>query len=366
MIFALALAALLAAPAAPAARPTARGTPASKRAAAAAPASARHGPVAADEEGLFPPIEPFREGMLKVSDLHAIRWELSGKPDGVPAMVLHGGPGAGASPRMRRLFDPRRWLVVQHDQRGSGKSTPHAEVRENTTEALVEDVEKLRQHLGIERMVVVGGSWGTTLALAYAERHPDRVSALVLRGVFTCTRPEIDHFYHGGAEAFFPDAYADLRAVIPRPETKDWPRQLLELTTSADPAVRDRAVRAWAMYETRMSAVGMTREKAERDLEAWGVDRMLPFSRIESHYMANGCFVEEGQLLRELPRIAEIPAAIVQGRYDVLCPPVTAWRVHQGMPRSRLVLVEDAGHSGWAPPVRKALQEAIASFEAAR
>ncbi len=356
MVFAIALAALLAAPAAaPSSVP--------KRAAPATSARARHGPVPPEEEGLFPAIEPFRTGMLKVSDLHTLYWETSGNPKGVPAMVLHGGPGGGSSPRMRRLFDPGRWLVIQHDQRGSGRSTPHAEVRENTTAALVDDVERLREHLGIERMVVVGGSWGATLALAYAERHPERVSALVLRGVFTCTKPEIDHFYHGGAEAFFPDAYADLRAVIPHPETKDWPGQLLALTTSEDAAVRERAVRAWALYETRMSAVGMTREKAEQELSGHDV---LPFSRIENLYMANGCFLEEGQLLRELPRIAEIPAVIVQGRYDVLCPPIAAWRVHRGMPRSKLVLVEDAGHSGWAPPLRKKLQEAIASFEGAR
>ncbi len=364
-MLAIVLAAALAAPAGSAA--PAKSVPAPRRTPTARPATtARHGPVPAEEDGLFPPVEPFREGMLKVSDLHTIRWELSGSPAGVPAMVLHGGPGAGASPRMRRLFDPRRWLVIQHDQRGSGKSTPHGEVRENTTAALVEDVERLRVHLGIERMVVVGGSWGSTLALAYAERYPERVSALVLRGVFTCTRPEIDHFYHGGAEAFFPDAAADLRAVIPHPESKDWPRQLLELTTSEDPAVRDRAVLAWALYETRMSAVGMTREQAERELAEWGTEKILPFSRIESLYMANGCFLEEGQLLRELPRIAEIPAVIVQGRYDVLCPPITAWRVHRGMPRSRLVLVEDAGHSGWAPPLRRKLQEAIRSFEGTR
>ncbi len=356
MIFALALAAALAAPAAaPSSAPTSR--PAAPPAAGARPAAP------AEDEGLFPATEPSREGMLKVSDLHTIRWETSGNPKGQPVMVLHGGPGAGASPKMRRLFDPARWLVVQHDQRGSGKSTPHAELRENTTAALVEDVEKVREHLGIERMVVVGGSWGATLALAYAERHPDRVTALVLRGVFTCTRPEIDHFYHGGTEPFFPDAYADLRAAIPHPESKDWPRQLLDLTTSDDAAVRDRAVRAWALYETRLSAVGMTRERAERELDEWGLEKALPFSRIESHYMANRCFVEEGQLLRDLPRLAGIPAVIVQGRYDVICPPISASRVHEGMPRSRLVLVEDAGHSGWAPPVRRALQEAIRSFE---
>lgn len=360
MVLALALAAALAAPpvvaeSAKAAVP--RGSTAADR---RTPTPA---PAPADADGLFPPVEPFREGMLRVSDLHAIRWELSGSPAGQPVMVLHGGPGAGASPRMRRLFDPARWLVVQHDQRGSGRSTPHAELRENTTDALVADVERLRAHLGIERMVVVGGSWGSTLALAYAERHPDRVAALVLRGVFTCTRAEIDHFYHGGTEPFFPDAYAELRAAIPRPESRDWPRQLLELTTSEDPAVRDRAARAWALYETRMSAVGIGREEAERDLEEWGMANVLPFSRIESHYMANACFLEEGRLLRDLPRIAAVPAVIVQGRYDVICPPATAWRVHRALPRSRLVLVEDAGHSGWAPPLRRALVEAIRSLE---
>ncbi len=329
-------------------------------------AAALAAPPAAEDEGLFPPIEPFREGMLKVSDLHAIRWEVSGSPRGQPVMVLHGGPGAGASPRMRRLFDPARWMIVQHDQRGSGRSTPRAELRENTTAALVDDVEKLRQHLGIDRMVVVGGSWGSTLAIAYAEAHPDRVAALVLRGVFTCTRPEIDHLYQGGTEPFFPDAYADLRALIPHPESRDWPRQLLELTTSDDAAVRDRAARAWALYETRLSAIGMTRQKAERELDEWGPEKLLPFSRIESAYMANGCFVPEGQLVRDLARISDVPAILVQGRYDVICPPVTAFRVHQAMRRSRLVLVEDAGHSGWAPPVRKALVEALKAVEAVR
>lgn len=329
-------------------------------------AAALAAPPVADDEGLFPPIEPFREGMLKVSDLHTIRWEASGNPKGQPVMVLHGGPGGGASPRMRRLFDPARWLIVQHDQRGSGRSTPRAELRENTTAALVGDVERLRELLRIDRMVVVGGSWGSTLAIAYAEAHPERVAALVLRGVFTCTKAEIDHFYQGGTEPFFPDAYAELRAEIPHPESTDWPRQLLELTTAEDVAVRDRAVRAWALYETRLSAVGMTKQKAERELEERGPDKLLPFSRIESHYLANGCFVGEGQLLRDLPRLADVPAIIVQGRYDVICPPLAAFRVHQGMPRSRLVLVEDAGHSGWAPPVRKALVEAIKAVEAVR
>jgi proline iminopeptidase len=275
-------------------------------------------------------------------------------------MVLHGGPGGGSYPSLRRYFDPARWLIVLHDQRGAGKSTPRAEVRENTTAHLVEDVERLRAFLGIPRMTVFGGSWGSTLALAYAERHPERVAALVLRGVFTCTRAEIDHFYHGGVEPFFPDAYAALREVIPHPERKDWPRQLLALTTSPDPAVRDRAVMAWARYETRISKVGLTDEAAAAEIAGWDP---LDFSRIESHYMANRCFLAEGQLLRDLPRLAAIPAVIVQGRYDVVCPPITAWRVHRGLPRSRLVLVEDAGHSGGAPPLRRALVEAVRSLE---
>jgi proline iminopeptidase len=308
----------------------------------------------------FPVPEPFKEGMLQVSKLHAIHWQLSGNPEGWPVMVLHGGPGGGSYPSLRRYFDPARWLVVEHDQRGSGKSTPYGELRENTTADLVEDVERLRAHLGHEKVTILGGSWGATLALAYSEKYPQRVAALVLRGVFTCTRAEIDHFYHGGVEPFFPEAYAALRAVVPRPDTKDWPRQLLALTTSPDVATRERAVQAWAVYETRISAVGQTEEDVAAELEGWDP---LSFSRIENHYMANGCFVEEGQLLRDLPRLAAIPTVIVQGRYDVICPPITAWRVHQRLPRSRLVMLENAGHSGGAPPMRRALVEAVRSIE---
>jgi proline iminopeptidase len=212
-------------------------------------------------------------------------------------------------------------------------------------------------------MALFGGSWGSTLALAYAERYPERVSSLVLRGVFTCTRAEVDHFYHGGVEPFFPEARDALRAVIPAPETPTWPRQLLALTTSEDAAVRDRAVRAWALYETRISEVGMTDARAEKELVGWD---LLSFSRIESLYMANGCFLEEGQLLREAGRLAGIPTVIVQGRYDVICPPVTAWRLHRALPGSRLVMVEDAGHAGGAPPMRRALVEAVRSLEPPR
>jgi proline iminopeptidase len=308
----------------------------------------------------YPVPKPFAEGDLRVSDLHTIHYQLAGNPKGTPVFVLHGGPGGGSYPALRRYHDPRKWLVVVHDQRGAGKSTPHAEVRENTTADLVEDVEKLRRHLGVERMALFGGSWGSTLALAYAQSHPERVTSMVLRGVFTCTRSEVDHFYHGGVEPFFPEAYAALRAVIPAPETPTWPRQLLALTTSEDDAVRDRAVRAWALYETRISEVGMTDARAAKEIEGWDA---LSFSRIESLYMANGCFLEEGQLLREAGRLAGIPTVIVQGRHDVICPPVTAFRLHRALPGSRLVMVEDAGHSGGAPPMRRALVEAVRSLE---
>jgi proline iminopeptidase len=307
------------------------------------------------------PAPVFEEGSLRVSELHTIHYELAGNRHGTPVFILHGGPGGGIYPALRRYHDPEKWLLVLHDQRGSGKSTPFSETRQNTTAELVRDIERLRAHLGLEKIALFGGSWGSTLALAYAERHPDRVSSMVLRGVFTCTKREVDHFYHGGVEPFFPEAYAALRSAIPRPDRRDWPRQLLELIEGRDTAARDRAVRAWALYETRISAVGMTDEQAAEELQDWDA---LAFSRIENHYMANRCFLREGELLRGLPRIAHVPTVLVQGRYDVICPPLTAWQVHRGIPASRLVIVEDAGHAGGAPPLRRAIVEAVRSLEA--
>jgi proline iminopeptidase len=308
----------------------------------------------------FEPAPIVEEGSLRVSDLHTLHYELAGSRDGEPVFILHGGPGGGVYPSLRRYHDPSKWLLVLHDQRGSGKSTPFSETRQNTTADLVADIERLRRHLGFERIALFGGSWGATLALAYAERHPERVSSMVLRGVFTCRRREVDHFYHGGVEPFFPEAYAALREAIPRPERRDWPRQLLDLIERGDVASRDRAVRAWALYETRISAVGMTDAEAVKELEGWDP---LAFSRIENHYMANACFLREGQLIRDLARVSHVPTVIVQGRYDVICPPVTAWEVHRGIEASRLVLVEDAGHAGGAPPLRRALVEAARSLE---
>lgn len=308
----------------------------------------------------FPEIEPFETGYLKVSDLHEIYYELCGKRDGVPVMVLHGGPGGGSYPTLRRYHDPSKWLIILHDQRGAGKSKPHCELTDNTTQALVDDVEKLRRHLRLGKVHLFGGSWGSTLAVAYAEAHPEHVSSMVLRGVFLASKAEIDHFYHGGVDPFFPEAFAQLQALLPSPEKHNYPEQLLKLLRSDNAAVRERASRGWARYEIRLSSVGRTDQDADRVLADWDP---YDFSLIENHYMANGCFVKDTQLLDQAARIADFPTVIVQGRFDMVCPPITAWKLHKALPRSRLVMVEDAGHSGGDPPIRSALIEAAKSLE---
>ena len=308
----------------------------------------------------YPPIEPFKTGYLKVSDLHEIHYELCGNPDGIPVMILHGGPGGGSYPDLRRYHDPARYLLILHDQRGSGRSRPYCELRDNNTPALVEDMERLRKHLKLGRVGVFGGSWGSTLALAYAETYPENVKSLVLRGVFTATKEEIDHFYHGGAGKFFPEVYAKLQDLVPDPEQLDYPKQLLAMLQSDDPTVRRRASLGWASYELKLAGL----EKSDAELEAV-FKRWDPydFSLIENYYMANGCFLGEGQLRRDAPRIASIPTVIVHGRYDVICTPSVAYGLHQALPNSRLVIVESAGHTAGAPRMRSALVSAVESLE---
>jgi proline iminopeptidase len=292
----------------------------------------------------YPEIEPFRTGFLKVSDAHEIYYELCGNPDGIPVMVLHGGPGGGSYPSLRRYHDPQKYLIVLHDQRGAGKSKPYAELRDNNTQALVEDIEKLRVELQLGRMQLFGGSWGSTLALA------------VLRGIFTATKDEIDHFYHGGTGVYFPEVYEKLKAIIPQPEAKNYPKQLLDLIRGKDEAKSKEAARVWAAYETKCAGIGITDAEVENILKGWDPHS---FSLIENYYMANNCFLDEGQLLRESGRLSGIPTAIVHGRYDVICPPSTAYRLHKALPQSRLFWVEAAGHSGGAPPVVSALIEGV-------
>jgi proline iminopeptidase len=305
------------------------------------------------EPGFYPAIEPTASGYLQVSEQHEIYWEDCGNPDGIPVLVLHGGPGGRAGPELRRYFDPQRFRIILHDQRGAGRSRPTAEWRDNTTWDLVEDINRLREHLEVEgKAVLWGGSWGSTLALAYAEKHPELVSGLVLRGVFLATRAEIDYFYHGGAALFFPDNFEQLQQVVPEPDSLDYPRQLFEMTRSDDPEVRERAIKGWAYYEIRMVSVNMTDEMARGIVEQYD---MTTFSVLENYYMSNGCFLEEGQLLRDSTRIADIPTFIVNGRLDVICTPRGAWNLAGQLNRVKLELPAAAGHSSREPAIAEAL-----------
>jgi proline iminopeptidase len=319
------------------------------------------GASAGREEGtLWPEIKPYKTGYLKVSPLHEIYYQLGGNPKGKPVMYLHGGPGGGCSAHDFRYFNPQKFNIVLHDQRGSGQSRPFGEIRENTTANLVDDIEKLRKHLGLDRVVLFGGSWGTTLALAYAETYPQNVAAIVLRGVFTATRAEIDHYYHGGTAKFYPEVYRELAASLDHPERKDYPAQLLAKLTSDDPAVRDRYARVWLRYEGGIALLRKSDEMIEGFLRRYDPYGM---ALIENFYMANGCFLEEGQLLKNAGRLAEIPMVIVNGRYDMICPPVTAYELHRLLPKSTLVVVPDAGHAASEPGTQAELVKAMRRFE---
>ncbi len=313
-----------------------------------------------DQKGLWPVQEPYRTGYLRVSPQHEIYYQLGGTPQGLPAMVLHGGPGAGCSPADFGYFDPKKFHVVLHDQRGCGLSRPYGELYENDTRHLVADIEKLRRHLGLGKVLLFGGSWGSTLALAYAETYPENVAAMILRGVFTASRAEIDHFYHGGAGKFFPETYAALQKAVDRPQTLNYPKQLLAKLKSPDARVREQAAWAWTRYESKLAFLNISDE----DIDKWLNDyNPFAFALLENHYMANRCFLAEGQLLKNAGRIAAIPAVIVNGRYDVICPPYTAYRLHKKLPKSKLLIVDASGHSSAEPGIRAALLQAVRDFE---
>ncbi|MFO7276342.1 MAG: prolyl aminopeptidase [Pseudomonadota bacterium] len=316
--------------------------------------------------GLYPPIEPYRTGYLRVSDLHEIYFEECGNPHGKPAVFLHGGPGGGTEPGMRRFFDPRRYRIVLFDQRGCGRSRPHASLVDNTTWHLVEDIEKLREHLGIERWLVFGGSWGSTLALAYAETHPDRVTELVLRGIFLLRRWELEWFYQnpGGCAALYPDLWEHYVEPIPPEERGDMMRAYYARLTSSDPDVLTRAARAWSIWEGSTSFLRFNPEyiaKFQNDASF-----AAAFARIECHYFVNGGFFRsDGQLLEDVGRIRHIPAVIVQGRYDVVCPMKSAWDLHRAWPEADFRIVPDAGHSAFEPGITHELVTATDRFAAA-
>ena len=311
---------------------------------------------------LYPPIEPFSTGSLKVSDLHQIYYEVSGNPNGVPAVVCHGGPGGGSTPSMRRYFDPTKYKIVVFDQRGCGKSTPHAELRENTTWDLVGDIEKLREHLNIDRWLVFGGSWGSTLSLAYAEAHPERVLALILRGIFTIRREEIAWFYQEGASWLFPDAWEDYVKPIPQAERGDFVSAYYKRLTGDDKTAQLAAAKAWSVWEGTTVSLLPSPER----VESFGGDAFaIAFARIECHYFINrGFFERDDQLIADVGKIRDIPAVIVQGRYDVCTPMKTAWELHKAWPEAEFVVVQDAGHAASEPGIIHHLVEATNKFAA--
>lgn len=308
----------------------------------------------------FPPIEPFQTELLQVSDRHTLYFEQSGDPQGIPALALHGGPGGGASPEMRRLFDPDRYRVILHDQRGCGRSTPYADLTQNTTWDLVSDIEKLRERLGIERWVVMGGSWGSTLALAYAITHPERVASLILRGVFLLLRSEIEWFYQSGASNIFPDAFERYASVIPAAERKDLIAAFYKRLLSPDRGVRLRAARAWARWEGEaISFAGPSalpgRFNDDQFVEA--------FACIEAHYFHHGGFFpKDGWLLEQASRFRDIPGRIIHGRYDVCTPLSSAWALSKVWPKADLEIIPDAGHSATEPGITDALVRASDFF----
>jgi proline iminopeptidase len=309
---------------------------------------------------LYPPIEPHAQGHLRVSALHEIYWEQAGNPDGRPVLFLHGGPGGGLEPQYRRYFDPAAYRIVLFDQRGAGRSRPHASLEENTTWHLVDDIEALRRDLGIDRWVVFGGSWGSTLALAYAETHPDRVKALVLRGIFLVRPKEIRWFYQEGASFIYPDAWEGFLAPIPAAERGDLVAAYYRRLTSPDPAIRKEAARAWSVWEGSTSKL-----RPDPDLIArFGSDGFAEaFARIECHYFAHGSFLRHpDQLLDGVDRVQHVPAVIVQGRYDIPCPMVSAWELHRRWPEAEFHVVADAGHSASEPGIIDRLVEATDRF----
>lgn len=308
-----------------------------------------------DTSPLFPPITPRRQGMLAVDDLHTIYWEEVGNPDGMPVIFLHGGPGAGLSPQHRRFFDPEQYRVILFDQRGAGKSTPLGECRANTTQLLVEDIERLRELFGISQWLVFGGSWGSTLALAYGQAHPERCLGFVLRGIFLCTQAEIDWFIHG-VQWFYPELYEEFIAPIPPAERGNLLQAYLERIMSDDPDVYWPAVRAWSRFEGRRVFLLPQPDEASSDALDLGV------GRLESHYMANLGFFTDDQLIRDMGRIAHLPAVIVQGRYDVICPPLSAHRLHGAWPGAVLKMIPDAGHGALEQGIARALVAATEQF----
>lgn len=300
---------------------------------------------------LYPALEPVQIGRLPVSSIHELYYEVSGNMEGKPVVFVHGGPGAGTIPNQRRFFNPKVYKIILFDQRGCGKSTPHAELTDNSTHDLVADMETLRAHLGVDRWQVFGGSWGSTLALAYAQAHPERVSELVLRGIFLLRKSEIDWFYQGGAHHIYPDAWEPYWEHIPSSERADMVRAYYQRLTHSDPAVQLAAAKRWSIWEGRTSKL-ITESVAGFEADQFA----LAFARIECHYFINrGFFQSDTHLLDHAHRLSQIPTVIVQGRYDVVCPMISAYELAKKMPHADLQIIPDAGHSAFESGISRAL-----------
>ncbi|SDH09440.1 prolyl aminopeptidase [Nitrosomonas sp. Nm132] len=309
---------------------------------------------------LYPEIEPYHQGMLPLDARHTLYWEQSGNAEGIPVLFLHGGPGAGSAPGHRRFFDPAHYRIIIYDQRGAGRSTPLGETHDNTTPHLIEDIETLRQYLGIEKWLVFGGSWGSTLALAYGEAHPARCLGFILRGIFLCRKSEIDWFLYG-LRHFFPDAWQDFVAPLSPLERNDILAAYYRHLMDPDPAIHMPAARAWGRYEGRCSTLLPSPETVNyfsSDTVALGLARM------EAHYFSHDIFLPQNALLDNVTKLHPLPAIIVQGRYDAVCPIVSANDLHQAWPQAEYVIIEDAGHSAWEPGIRSALVQATDKFKA--
>jgi proline iminopeptidase len=315
--------------------------------------------TAAIRTALYPEIEPYATGMLPLDALHAMYWETSGNAAGVPVVFLHGGPGSGSSPKHRRFFDPAAYRIVVYDQRGAGRSTPLGELRENTTRHLIDDLERLRRHLGVERWLAFGGSWGSTLALAYAEAHPARCLGLVLRGIFLCRKSEIDWFLYG-LRNVFPEPWERFAGFLPAAERGDLLASYYRRLADPDPSVHMPAAKAWSVYEGSCSTLLPSQETIDHfagDVVALGLARM------EAHYFVNGIFMPENALLANAHRLRGIPGVIVQGRYDVVCPIVSAHDLVAAWPGVEYHVISDAGHSAWEPGICAALVSACERFK---
>ncbi|AEE88152.1 Proline iminopeptidase [Francisella cf. novicida Fx1] len=308
---------------------------------------------------LYPEIEPYNQEFLKVSDIHTIYFEECGNPNGKPALFIHGGPGGGIQPSYRQYFNPDKYRVILVDQRGCGKSTPFAELKENTTQDLIEDFEKIRKKLNIDKWMLFGGSWGSTLGLAYAQAYPEVVTELVLRGIFLGREKELSWLYQHGASMVFPDMWEKYIEPIPVEQRKDFISAYYSILTGDDEELKQKAAIAWSVWEASTSKLFVDKKSIDR----YGEDKFsLAFARIECHYFKNKLFIEEAQLLKEADKIKDIPGVIVQGRYDMVCPAVSAWDLHKVWPKAELDIIADAGHSISEPGILEALVRATDKF----